>query len=173
MNAQQAVNLKSNAAVNTAGNHTTGGSPSFKDSVLVAAFQFPFECHLEDNVATIAQQYVRNVISCVKMIAVEVTQSGYSPNMGINLVPFPSETVALARRICQSYWQVESKLGLGGGNLLRFDCQTGNAMLKGLWQHQAAILCFLFKVRLYCSIIVIKSLFLILKKEVLKIDGYK
>lgn len=142
MNSQRRENL----VPDNGGENTNGVSPSTNDSLLVAAFQFPFESHLADSVATAAQQYVHAIISYVKLTVIGATKCT-SASMGNHLIPFPPDIVALASRICQGYWKFASKLGPGGGHFLRFDSQTGNAIFKGLWHHQAAVLCFVFKVR--------------------------
>ncbi|KAK4408502.1 Homeobox-leucine zipper protein REVOLUTA [Sesamum angolense] len=56
-------------------------------SVLTIAFQFPFESNLQDNVATMARQYVRSVVSSVQRVAMAITPSGLSHTVGPKLSP--------------------------------------------------------------------------------------
>ncbi|XP_051113371.1 homeobox-leucine zipper protein REVOLUTA-like [Andrographis paniculata] len=105
-------------------------------SILTIAFQFPFESTLQDNVAMMARQYVRSVISSVQRVAMAISPSGSSPAVGSRLSPASPEALTLAHWICQSY-RYHS-----GAELLRDDCLGGNVgVLKTLWHHPDAILC--------------------------------
>ncbi|KAK6163321.1 hypothetical protein DH2020_000185 [Rehmannia glutinosa] len=104
-------------------------------SILTIAFQFPFESNLQDNVATMARQYVRSVISSVQRVAMAISPSGLSPTVGSKLSPASPEALTLAQWICQSYSYHF------GAELLRADSTSSDAMLKTLWHHQDAILC--------------------------------
>ncbi|CAK9168660.1 unnamed protein product [Ilex paraguariensis] len=91
----------------TGTSHPAGdSSPDDLCSLLIIAFQFPFESHLQENVASMARQYVRNVISSVQKIAAAMTPSG-SRSDTPKLTQDSPETVTLANWICQSYRQVE------------------------------------------------------------------
>lgn len=72
-------------------------------SVLTIAFQFPFESSLQDNVAAMARQYVRSVISSVQRVAVAISPSGLAPPLGLKLSLGSPEALTLAHWICQSY----------------------------------------------------------------------
>lgn len=91
------------AAVDESSRHTTR-------SVLTIAFQFPFDSNLQDNVAIMARQYVRSVISSVQRVAMAISPSGISPAVGPKLSPGSPEALTLAHWICQSYRQVENYL---------------------------------------------------------------
>ncbi|KAL2939892.1 Homeobox-leucine zipper protein ATHB-15 [Bienertia sinuspersici] len=71
-------------------------------SVMTIAFQFAFESHLQENVASMARQYVRSIISSVQRVALAL-----SPHMGSQAglrSPLGNpEAHTLARWICQSY----------------------------------------------------------------------
>ncbi|KAI3995619.1 hypothetical protein MKX01_023364 [Papaver californicum] len=104
-------------------------------SVLTVAFQFPFEYHLREDVATMARQYVRSVLSSVQRVAMVIAPSGPGPLLGPKLSPGSPEALTLTHWICQSYsYHV-------GAELLRSDSDGGNSVLKQLWHHQDAILC--------------------------------
>ncbi|KAL3530567.1 hypothetical protein ACH5RR_009889 [Cinchona calisaya] len=104
-------------------------------SVLTIAFQFPFENNLQDNVATMARQYLRSVISSVQRVAMAISPTGVSPTLGPKLSPGSPQALTLAHWICQSYSYHM------GAELLRGDSLNGDSVLKNLWHHQDAILC--------------------------------
>ncbi|KAA8544052.1 hypothetical protein F0562_021771 [Nyssa sinensis] len=131
------LDLTSSLEVGPATNHATGDAPSCHStrSVLTIAFQFPFENNLQDNVANMARQYVRSVISSVQRVAMAISPSGLSPSVGPKLSPGSPEALTLAHWICQSY-----SFHLGT-ELLQSDSAGGDSVLKHLWHHQDAILC--------------------------------
>ncbi|CAK9165184.1 unnamed protein product [Ilex paraguariensis] len=131
------LDLTSSLEVGPATNHAAGeaSSCSITRSVLTIAFQFPFENNLQDNVAVMARQYVRSVISSVQRVALAISPSGLSPTVGPKLSPGSPEALTLAHWICQSY---SNHLG---AELLRPDSLEGETVLKNLWHHQDAILC--------------------------------
>lgn len=83
-------------------NASTASNPSSR-CILTIAFQFPFENNLQENVANMACQYVRSVISSVQRVAMAVSPSGFNPSFGSKLSPGSPEAVTLALWICQSY----------------------------------------------------------------------
>ncbi|KAJ0248280.1 START domain-containing protein [Hirschfeldia incana] len=112
----------------------TGCNPSTR-CILTIAFQFPFENNLQENVANMACQYVRSVISSVQRVAVALSPTGLNPVPDSKLPPGSPEAVTLAIWICQSYKQHF------GSDLLRTDSLGGDSLLRQLWDHQDAILC--------------------------------
>ncbi|KAL3618554.1 hypothetical protein CASFOL_037636 [Castilleja foliolosa] len=104
-------------------------------SILTIAFQFPFESNLQDNVASMARQYVRSVISSVQRVAMAISPSGSGPTVGSKLSPASPEAVTLAHWICQSYSYHS------GAELLGAESMSSEGVLKSLWHHQDAILC--------------------------------
>ncbi|KAK8296199.1 hypothetical protein V6Z12_D05G109900 [Gossypium hirsutum] len=135
------LDLTSSLEVGPATNHAAGDTSSCRNtrSVLTIAFQFPFESNLRDNVATMARQYVRSVISSVQRVAMAISPSGLNPAVGSKLSPGSPEALTLAHWICRSY-----SYHLGA-ELLRSESLGGDSILKNLWQHQDAILCCLLK----------------------------
>lgn len=131
------LDLTSSLEVGSTTNHNAGDLSSFHNtrSVLTIAFQFPFESSLQDNVASMARQYVRSVITSVQRVAMAISPSGLSPSVGPKLSPGSPEALTLANWICQSY-----SFHLGA-ELLQPDSLGGDSMLKHLWHHQDAILC--------------------------------
>ncbi|KAI3512592.1 hypothetical protein L1887_19908 [Cichorium endivia] len=103
-------------------------------SVMTMAFEFAFESHMQENVAAIARQYVRSIISSVQRVA-----SALSPNMGPNVglqSPLGApEAHILARWICRSY---SCYLGV---ELLKCGSEGSEYILKSLWSHPDAIMC--------------------------------
>nr|AAX19051.1 class III HD-Zip protein 2 [Populus trichocarpa] len=136
------LDLTSSLEAGLAINHTAvdGSSCHSLRSVLTIAFQFPFESNLQDNVATMARQYVRSVISSVQRVAMAISPSGLSPVLGPKLSAGSPEALTLAHWICQSHRQVLLNYHLGA-ELLRSDSVGGDSVLKHLWHHPDAILC--------------------------------
>nr|DAA05766.1 TPA_inf: class III HD-Zip protein REV1 [Lotus japonicus] len=137
MTTNKTLNLTSGLEVGASTNHTAGDASSCHNnrSVLTIAFQFPFESSLQDNVAVMARQYVRSVISSVQTVSMAISPSGTNPAAGAKLSVGSPEALTLARWVCQSY---SYYLGTG---LLRSDSLVGDLVLKHLWHHQDAILC--------------------------------
>ncbi|MBA0764038.1 hypothetical protein Gotri_013414 [Gossypium trilobum] len=131
------LDLTSSLEPGPATNHIAVDAPSCPNirSVLTIAFQFPFDSNLEDNVANMAHQYVRSVISSVQRIAIAISPSGLIPAVGPKQSPSSPEALTLAHWICRSY-----SYHLGA-ELLRPEPAVGDSLLKNLWQHQDAILC--------------------------------
>lgn len=73
---------------------------------MTIAFEFAFESHMQESVASMARQYVRSVISSVQRVAIALSPSQLGPNSSL-LPPLGTpEAHTLARWICQSYRQV-------------------------------------------------------------------
>uniref|UniRef100_A0A0E0M8V0 Homeobox domain-containing protein n=1 Tax=Oryza punctata TaxID=4537 RepID=A0A0E0M8V0_ORYPU len=108
-------------------------------SVLTIAFQFPYEMHLQDSVATMARQYVRSIVSSVQRVSMAISPSRSGLNAGQKIISGFPEATTLARWICQSY-----QLHLGV-ELLRQADDAGESLLKMLWDYEDAILCCSFK----------------------------
>ncbi|CAN1171893.1 Homeobox-leucine zipper protein REVOLUTA [Linum perenne] len=140
MNTNRTLDLTSSLEVGTATNPSAPDSTSGQNSrsVLTIAFQFPFESNLQENVATMARQYVRSVISSVQRVAMAISPSGLSPSVGRNLSPGSPEALTLAQWINQSYRQVYY---IGAELLSSDDSSNGESLLKSLWHHPDAILC--------------------------------
>ncbi|KAI3461429.1 hypothetical protein Pfo_018092 [Paulownia fortunei] len=137
LTSHKTLDLTSSLEVGPATSHAAENAASSYNarSVLTIAFQFPFESNLQDNVATMARQYVRSVISSVQRVAMAISPSGLSPTLGPKLSPGSPEALTLAHWICQSYsYHV-------GTELLRPDSMSSESVLKTLWHHQDAILC--------------------------------
>ncbi|KAG7950178.1 hypothetical protein I3843_13G099200 [Carya illinoinensis] len=131
------LDLTSSLEVGPATNHAAGEAPLAHNSrsVLTIAFQFPFDSTLQDNVANMARQYVRSVISSVQRVAMAISPAGLTPSVGPKLYPGSPEALTLAHWICQSYsYHLRAEL-------LRSDSLSGDSVLKNIWHHQDAILC--------------------------------
>lgn len=112
MNSNRTLDLTSGFEVAPATTHGADASSSHNRSVLTIAFQFPFDSSLQDNVAVMARQYVRSVISSVQRVAMAISPSGINPTAGSKLSPGSPEAVTLAQWICQSYRQVYLSLSI-------------------------------------------------------------
>lgn len=81
---------------------------------MTIAFQFAFEMHLQENVAVMARQYVRSIISSVQRVALALSPSSLGPTAGLLPPPGTPEAQTLARWICQSYrWDAQSYITRG------------------------------------------------------------
>ncbi|KAL0358663.1 UNVERIFIED_CONTAM: Homeobox-leucine zipper protein REVOLUTA [Sesamum angustifolium] len=116
-------------------------------SMLIVAFQFPSEADLQEDVAAMARQYVKSVISSVKNISLRTMSSGSNPVMhsheanpavGLKITPESSYFADLADLMCQSY---RSSLGV---DMVGFNCESTDSMLEQIHHHHYAILCFSF-----------------------------
>ena len=104
------LDLASTLEVGPSGNRISGEcsrhSGSAK-SVMTIAFQFAFEMHLQENVAAMARQYVRSIISSVQRVALALSPSHLGSHPGLRPPPGTPEAQTLARWICQSYRYVD------------------------------------------------------------------
>lgn len=78
--------------------------------MMTIAFQFAFELHLQENVASMARQYVRSVVASVQRVALALSPSRFGPQAGFRPPPGTPEALTLARWICQSYRYKSLKL---------------------------------------------------------------
>ncbi|CAE5958902.1 unnamed protein product [Arabidopsis arenosa] len=111
---------------------TKTDSETYSRLVLTIAFQFTFDNHSRDNVATMARQYVRNVVGSIQRVALAIT-----PRPGSMQLPTSPEALTLVRWITRSY-SIHT-----GADLFGADSQScgGDTLLKQLWNHSDAILC--------------------------------
>ncbi|CAF2095551.1 BnaA05g09120D [Brassica napus] len=104
-------------------------------SVVTIAFQFTFDNHTRDNVASMARQYVRSIVGSIQRVALAIAPR---PGSSISPVSAPTspEALTLVRWISRSY-RVHT-----GADLFGSDSQTsGDTLLRQLWSHTDAILC--------------------------------
>lgn len=130
------LDLASALEVGPTGNKASGDSSTqcgSTKSVITIAFQFAFEMHLQENVASMARQYVRGIIASVQRVALALSPSRFGSNVGLRPPPGSPEAHTLARWICQSY-----RCYLGA-ELLK--CEGNESILKTLWHHSDAVLC--------------------------------
>lgn len=73
---------------------------------MTIAFEFAFESHMQDSVASMARQYVRSVISSVQRVAIALSPSQLGSHGSLQPPLGTPEAHTLARWICQSYRQV-------------------------------------------------------------------
>ncbi|XP_047330199.1 homeobox-leucine zipper protein ATHB-15-like [Impatiens glandulifera] len=117
----------------TSNSYSTGSGCT--RSVMTIAFQFAFESHMQEHVASVARQYVRSIISSVQRVALALSPS-HSSHGGLRSPLGSPEANTLAQWICQSY---RCYLGV---ELLNFGGEgAGESSLKMLWNHCDAILC--------------------------------
>nr|GEU84082.1 homeobox-leucine zipper protein ATHB-15 [Tanacetum cinerariifolium] len=104
-------------------------------SVITIAFEFAFESHMQDSVASMARQYVRSIISSVQRVASALSPSSMNPNGGLQAPMGTPEVHTLARWISHSY---RCYLGV---ELLKSGGHGNESVLKSLWHHSDAIMC--------------------------------
>lgn len=114
-----------------------GGNSLRSKSALTIAFQFIYEKNMQDNIATMARQYVHSVSAYVQKVVIALAPSGLSPHLGSRPLPGTPEALILSRSICQSY-----RFHLGF-ELFKDNCEDD--MLNLLWNHSDAIMCWSWK----------------------------
>ncbi|KAK7255444.1 hypothetical protein RIF29_28854 [Crotalaria pallida] len=119
---------------NKASNDYTGNSGCVR-SVMTMAFEFAFESHMQDHVASMARQYVRSIISSVQRVALALSPSHLSSHGGLRTPLGTPEAQTLAHWICNSY-----RCYLGA-ELFKSNNEGSESVLKSLWHHSDAILC--------------------------------
>ncbi|XP_030530590.2 homeobox-leucine zipper protein ATHB-8 isoform X1 [Rhodamnia argentea] len=130
------LDLASALDVGPTGNKAVGdnsGHSGSTKSVMTIAFQFAFELHLQENVASMARQYLRSIIASVQRVALALSPTNLGCHASLRPPPGSPEAHTLARWISQSY---RSYLGVA---LLK--SEGGDSLLKDLWHHSDAILC--------------------------------
>ncbi|XP_022964454.1 homeobox-leucine zipper protein ATHB-15-like isoform X1 [Cucurbita moschata] len=105
-------------------------------SVMTIAFEFAFESHMQEHVASMARQYVRSIISSVQRVALALSPSHLSSHGGLRSPLGTPEAQTLARWICNSY-----RCYLGVELLKSGNEGGGELVLKTLWHHSDAIMC--------------------------------
>ena len=106
VSSSRTIDLASSLDVGSAASQASGdASPDDCNlrSVLTIAFQFPYEMHLQESVATMARQYVRSVVSAVQRVSMAISPSQSGLNAGQRMLSGFPEAGTLARWVCQSY----------------------------------------------------------------------
>lgn len=101
------LDLASALEVGPPGNRTSGDSSANGNgttkSVMTIAFQFAFEVHLQENIVSMARQYLRSIIASVQRMALALSPTNLGTHVGLRPTPGTPEAHTLARWICQSY----------------------------------------------------------------------
>ncbi|KAE8656984.1 Homeobox-leucine zipper protein HOX32 [Hibiscus syriacus] len=132
------LDLASALEIGPAGNKASSdysASAGCMRSVMTIAFEFAFESHLQEHVASMARQYVRSIISSVQRVALALSPSYLSSQAGLRTPLGTPEAQTFARWICQSYRVYM------GVELLKSNTEEGESVLKTLWHHSEAIMC--------------------------------
>lgn len=107
LGATRTLDLASALEAGTGGARSSGEAQDSKNynlrSVLTIAFQFTFENHYRDSVATMARQYIRNIVGSVQRVAMAISPSQLSTQLTPKTLPGSPEAVTLARWISRSY----------------------------------------------------------------------
>ncbi|KAL5976788.1 Homeobox-leucine zipper protein ATHB-15 [Asimina triloba] len=136
------LDLASTLEVGSSGSRPSGGFSGARGSmrsVMTIAFQFAFESHLQESVATMARQYVRSIISSVQRVALALSPSRLGSHGGLRPPPGTPEALTLARWICHSYRKMARRHL--GDELLKQGTEGSESLLKTLWHHSDAIMC--------------------------------
>ncbi|GMI77988.1 INCURVATA 4, CORONA [Hibiscus trionum] len=126
--------LEIGPAGNKASNEYSSNSGCVR-SVMTIAFQFAFESHMQEHVASMARQYVRSIISSVQRVALALSPSNLGSHAGLRTPLGTPEAQTLAHWICQSYRVYM------GDELLKSSGEGSESILKILWHHSDAIMC--------------------------------
>ncbi|CAK9159876.1 unnamed protein product [Ilex paraguariensis] len=132
------LDLASALEIGSAGNKTSNDHNVMSGStrsVMTIAFEYAFEIHMQDSVASMARQYVRSIISAVQRVALALSPSHLSAHGGLRPPLGTPEAHTLARWICHSY---RCYLGV---ELLKSSGEGSDSILKTLWHHSDAIMC--------------------------------
>ena len=100
------LDLASSLDVGPSGNRASdecAGNSSYMRSVMTIAFEFAFESHMQEHVASMARQYVRSIISSVQRVALALSPSHLSSHAGLRSPLGTPEAQTLAHWICNSY----------------------------------------------------------------------
>lgn len=100
------LDLASALEIGPTGNRATNNystNSTCMRSVMTIAFEFAFESHMQEHVATMARQYVRSIISSVQRVALALSPSNISSQAGLRTPLGTPEAQTLARWICNSY----------------------------------------------------------------------
>ncbi|KAK1434133.1 hypothetical protein QVD17_11051 [Tagetes erecta] len=137
-NPNRTLDLASALEIGGSGNklsadHTTGSGTT--RSLMTIAFEFAFETHMQENVASMARHYVRTIISSVQRVALALAPSHLNPNGGLTAPMGVAEPHTLAKLICHSY---KCYLGV---DLLKNSGHGNEPILTSIWHHSDAVLC--------------------------------
>ncbi|CAM8886297.1 unnamed protein product [Rhodiola kirilowii] len=131
------LDLASALEAGSVGSRVAGDTSSHgkTKSVMTIAFQFAFDLNLQDNIISMARQYVRSIISSVQRVALALSPNGFSSHPTVCCPPGTPEAHTLARWICHSY---RTSLGV---DLLKPNTEGSEPVLKSLWHLSDAVLC--------------------------------
>lgn len=109
-NPNRTLDLTSALDIGPAGHKASNdsGSSGCMRSVMTIAFEFAFESHMQDHVASMARQYVRSIISSVQRVALALSPSNLNSQAGLRTPLGTPEAQTLARWISNSYRCVSS-----------------------------------------------------------------
>ncbi|KAJ8466840.1 hypothetical protein OPV22_029392 [Ensete ventricosum] len=116
------------------------GTKATRTLDLASTLEFTYENHLRENVAAMARQYVRSVVTSVQRVAMAIAPSRLGSHIGAKQPLGSPEAHTLAQWIFRSY---RFHIGV---DLFQADSQTSESLLKNLWHHSDAIMCYALKV---------------------------
>ncbi|KAF6145575.1 hypothetical protein GIB67_037608 [Kingdonia uniflora] len=107
------LDLASTLEIGPTGNRAAcdnSGNCASMRSVMILVFQFALESHLEENVASMAWQYIRSIISSVQRVTLALSPSLLNSYSGLRAPVGSHESHTLARWICHSSQVVKCSL---------------------------------------------------------------
>ncbi|KAF6151382.1 hypothetical protein GIB67_012242 [Kingdonia uniflora] len=131
------LDLASTLEIGPTGNRAAGdnsGNCASMRSVMTLAFQFAFESHLQENVASMARKYIRNIISSVQRVTLALSPSLLNSRSGLQTPAGSHESHTLARWICHSY------RCYFGVDLLKPTGEGSESIFNILWHNSDAIM---------------------------------
>ncbi|KAF6174438.1 hypothetical protein GIB67_024460 [Kingdonia uniflora] len=149
------LDLASALEIRPTGNRAAGdnsGNYASMRSVMTLAFQFAFKSHLQENVASMARQYIRSIISSVQRVVLALSPSLLNSHSGLRAPAGSHESYTLAHWICHSY------RCYFGVDLLKPTGEGSESIFNTLWHNSDAIMCCSLKVCIYILILVFPSL---------------
>ncbi|KAF6157122.1 hypothetical protein GIB67_041583 [Kingdonia uniflora] len=142
------LDLASALEIGPTGNRVTcdnSGNCASMRSVMTLAFQFVFESHLQENVASMVRQYIRSIISSIQRVPLALSLSLLNSHSGLRAPAGSHESHTLARLICHNY------RCYFGVDLLKPTGEGSESIFNTLWHNSDAIMCCSLKVLNWCK----------------------
>ncbi|KAF6144763.1 hypothetical protein GIB67_016837 [Kingdonia uniflora] len=149
------LDLASALEIGPTGNRAAGdnsGNCASMRSIMILAFQFAFESHLQENVASMARQYIRSIISSFQRVTLALSPSLLNSHSGLRAPAGSHESHTLARWIFHSY------RCYFGVDLLKPTGEGSESIFNTPWHNSDAIMCCSLKVCIYILFLVFPSL---------------
>ncbi|KAF6156988.1 hypothetical protein GIB67_039749 [Kingdonia uniflora] len=134
--------LASTLEIEPTGNREAGDNSGNCASMrfdMTLAFQFAFESHLQENVASMARQYICSIISFVQRVVQALSPSLLNSHSDLQVPAGSHESHTLTRWIFHSY------RCYFGVDLLKPTGEGSESIFNTLWHNSDAIMCYFLK----------------------------